>query len=141
MTWFDYAVLIVIGISVLVSIIHGFVRELLALAAWIVAFLAAQWAAPLAITWMPAALEDPSLRALAPFVLVFVAVLIVMTLLAYAIAGLVKTAGLGGVDPAAGSDIRIGARRPHRAGGRSGRRAYYVAQGAGVALCASKPAV
>ncbi len=98
MTWFDYAVLIVIGISVLVSIIHGFVRELLALAAWIAAFVVAQWAAPIAVAWMPAALENPSLRVLAAFMMVFVAVLIVMTLLAYAISGLVKTAGLGGVD-------------------------------------------
>ena len=32
MTGFDYAVLAIVGVSVLLSIIHGFVRELLALA-------------------------------------------------------------------------------------------------------------
>ena len=43
MTWIDYAVLGIIGVSVLLSIIHGFIRELLSLAGWVASFLVAQF--------------------------------------------------------------------------------------------------
>ncbi len=98
MTWFDYAVLAIIGISVLLSIIHGFVRELLALASWIIAFLVAQSFAAGIAPWLPAALSNQSLRLLAAFVAIFLVVLIAMTLLAIIISRLVKSVGLGGVD-------------------------------------------
>ena len=38
MTLFDYAVLTIVGASVLLSIFRGFVREVLALAAWVLVF-------------------------------------------------------------------------------------------------------
>ena len=98
MTWFDYAVLAIIGISVLLSIIHGFVRETLALASWIVAFLVAQSCAANVASWLPATLTNPSLRLLAAFVAVFLVILIAMTVLAIIISRLVKGVGLGGID-------------------------------------------
>lgn len=103
MTWFDYAVIAIIGISILLSIIHGLVREILSLASWVVAFVLAQLFAGEAAAMLPAALEHPALRMLAGFLCVFFAVLIVMTLLAIAISGLIKTAGLGFADRAMGA--------------------------------------
>ena len=41
MTLFDYAVLLIVGLSILLSVIRGLVREVLALLAWVVAFVAA----------------------------------------------------------------------------------------------------
>jgi membrane protein required for colicin V production len=41
MTLFDYAVLTIIGLSVLLGVVRGFVREVLALAGWAVAFVVA----------------------------------------------------------------------------------------------------
>jgi membrane protein required for colicin V production len=103
MTWIDYAVIAIIGISVLLSVIHGLVREILALASWVVAFIVAQMFAGDVAALLPAALTNPSLRLLAGFLAVFLAVLVVMTLLAIAVSGLIKSAGLGFADRALGA--------------------------------------
>ena len=103
MTWFDYTVIAIVGISILMSVIHGLVRELLALASWVVAFVVAQSFAANVASLLPAALENPSLRLLAGFLGVFFAVLIAMTLLAMALSGLIKAAGLGFADRALGA--------------------------------------
>jgi membrane protein required for colicin V production len=98
MTWFDYAVLAILAVSVLMSLLHGLVRELLALASWIIAFMAAQWLAVDVAPLLPAALSNPSLRLLAAFVVIFLTVLVSMSLLAIFLSRLVKSAGLGGAD-------------------------------------------
>ncbi len=98
MTWFDYAVLAIIGISVLLSIIHGLVRELLALASWLMAFVAAQTYVSAIAPLLPEAIPGESLRFLVAFLIVFVLVLLAMTLLASALSKLVRVAGLGIVD-------------------------------------------
>ena len=95
MTLFDLAVLVVVGLSVLLSVIRGLVREVLALAAWVVAFLAANRLAGVVAPWLPDAIPSVELRLLAGFVCVFVAVLIVMSVLAIMVSKLVKGAGLG----------------------------------------------
>ena len=38
MIWIDYAILAVVGISVVISLMRGFVREALSLSGWIAAF-------------------------------------------------------------------------------------------------------
>jgi membrane protein required for colicin V production len=103
MTWFDYAVLAIIGLSVLFSIIHGFVRELLALASWVTAFVAAQAYVTAVAPLLPAAIPGQSLRLLAAFIIIFLLVLLAMTLLAIAVSSLVRRAGLGMVDRALGA--------------------------------------
>lgn len=103
MTWIDYTIIAIVGISVLLSVIHGLVREIMSLVAWVAAFVVAQLYAGDAATLFPAALDNPSLRLFAGFVAVFVIVLIAMTLLAIAISSLVKTAGLGFADRALGA--------------------------------------
>ncbi len=103
MTWFDYAVIAIVGISILLSVVHGLVRELLSLASWVAAFVLAQMFAADVATLLPAALAHPSARLLAGFLCVFLAVLILMTLLAIAVSGLIRTAGLGLADRALGA--------------------------------------
>ena len=103
MTWFDYAVIAIVGISILLSIIHGLVREILSLASWVVAFVVAEIFAAEVALLLPAALANPSLRLLAGFLCVFFVVLVAMTLLAIALSSLIKTAGLGFADRALGA--------------------------------------
>ncbi len=98
MTWFDYVVLAIIGISVLLSIMHGLVRELLALASWVVAFIVAQLFAADVAPLLPDAIPNPSLRLLAAFLAVFLTALLLMTLLAILVSSLVRRVGLGAVD-------------------------------------------
>jgi membrane protein required for colicin V production len=103
MTALDYAVLTIVGCSVLLSVIRGLTREVMALAGWVVAFLVANvFSAPVS-SQLSTAITDPSLRLLAAFVLLFVVTLIVMGLLAMAASRLMRTAGLGAEDRVLGS--------------------------------------
>ena len=95
MTLFDLAVLVIIALSVLLSVIRGLTREVLALAAWVIAFLAANVLAGGIAPWLPDAIPTEEFRLLAAFVGVFVAVLIAMSVLAIMVSKLVKSAGLG----------------------------------------------
>ncbi|MBI4204213.1 MAG: CvpA family protein [Betaproteobacteria bacterium] len=95
MTVFDYAVLVIVGLSILLSVIRGLVREVLALLAWVAAFAVAILFGAKVAAVMPAAIPSEELRLLAGFVTVFLGVLLGMSLAAIAISRLVKSAGLG----------------------------------------------
>ena len=103
MTAFDYAVLLIIGFSILLSIMRGMVREVLALLAWFVAF----WIANLYTVQfepiLPKAIPGDSLRFLAAFVILFLVTLLLMSLLTITLAEFVKTIGLSMVDRGLGA--------------------------------------
>ena len=95
MTLVDIAVAVIVGLSVLLSVIRGLVREVLALAAWVVAFLSANLLAAKAAPWLPDSIPTEELKLMTGFICVFVAVLIAMSVLAILASKLVKSAGLG----------------------------------------------
>jgi membrane protein required for colicin V production len=98
MTWLDYAVLGVIGISVIWGLWRGLVREVISIGGWVLAFVAANlFAAPLAGV-LPHAIPTPELRLLTAFMGVFIVALVVATLCGALLSKLVKAAGLGGLD-------------------------------------------
>lgn len=103
MTLFDHAVLTLIGFSVLLGVIRGFAREVIALASWAVAIVVASVyggeAAPLLARQIP----DESWRVLAAFVAIFFVVLIVMSVIGLLTSRLIKSAGLGVEDRVLGS--------------------------------------
>ena len=103
MTVFDYAVLVTVGLSILLSVIRGLVREVLALLAWVVAFVVANLFGAKLGALMPAGMPSEELRMLAGFAGVFFVVLLVMSLAAIAVSGIVKSAGLGVEDRVLGS--------------------------------------
>ena len=95
MTVFDYVVIAIVGLSILLSVIRGLVREVLALLAWVIAFLVANFfAGPLA-TLLPDEMSNVEVRLLVGFGAAFVVVLLSMSLLAMFASKLVKNAGLG----------------------------------------------
>lgn len=103
MTLFDYCVLAVIAISLLLGVARGVVSEMLALAAWVAAFLAARlWAQPVGELLL-AELPDPVWRPLAGFVAVFLAVLVSFALLRRLIVLLLKATGLRPLDRVLGA--------------------------------------
>jgi membrane protein required for colicin V production len=95
MTPFDYAVLLIVGASVLVSVMRGLVREVLSLLGWLIALVAAALASPTVSEWMTGTIANESLRVLGAFVAVFVFTLVAMSLTAMAVSGLMRKAGLG----------------------------------------------
>jgi membrane protein required for colicin V production len=103
MTAFDYCVLAILGISVLLSLARGFVRELVSLAGWIVAFMVANSFAAQFAPMLPSFITGESLRMLLAFAALFLATLLVMGLVAMAASALTKTAGLGLADRFLGS--------------------------------------
>lgn len=74
--WVDATMLVVLGVSVIVGIVRGFVFELLSLAGWLVAWFAAQWAAPVAAPYVPIGAPGSALNLGAAFAVVFVVALI-----------------------------------------------------------------
>lgn len=103
MTGFDYAVLIIVGLSVLLSVMRGFVREVLALASWIVAFFVAKAYVMELAPLLPEAIPNTSLRYLAAFLVLFLATLLVCSLLAIALSQLFKHVGLSWLDRGLGA--------------------------------------
>jgi len=103
MTAFDYAVLAIVGVSVILSIWRGAVREVLAIAAWIAAFFAGQAYAASIAAFLPEAVENPSLRLLGGFVIVFLVVLVLAALIAVVASKLIRSIGLGPFDRGLGA--------------------------------------
>lgn len=98
MTWLDYALLVLVVLSTLISLVRGIVKEVLSLAAWVVAFgvavyyanrLAAVFAAYVHVGW---------LRYVASFLLILVATLLLASMFSRFIAMVVKTSGLSATD-------------------------------------------
>jgi membrane protein required for colicin V production len=98
MTWFDYAVVGVLVVSIAWGVWRGLVREVMSLAGWVIAFLAANlFAAPLAEV-LPASVSRPEYRTLLAFIIIFLLTLAVTTLGAVWLAKVLHAAGLGGLD-------------------------------------------
>jgi membrane protein required for colicin V production len=97
-SWPDYAIVAVIGLSVLVGVFRGFIREVFALLVWAAAFFVAwQFGGDLA-DLMADAVTLPSARAAMGFAGLFIAVLLVGGLLNYLLGRLVESTGLSGTD-------------------------------------------
>lgn len=81
-SWVDWALLAVLGVSVLIGLVRGFVFECLSLAGWLVAWFAAQWGAPWLAVRLPVGAPGSALNHGAAFLLAFVAALVLWALLA-----------------------------------------------------------
>ncbi|HYC69415.1 CvpA family protein [Brevundimonas sp.] len=103
MTWLDYAVLGVLGISIAWGLWRGIVREVVSLAGFVIAFLAANlFAGPLS-EHVPSSVVRPELRVLLAFVAIFFLSLILSSLAALLLSKLVKAVGLGALDRGLGA--------------------------------------
>ena len=80
MTPFDYAVLAVVGVSVLVSLFRGAVREVMSILSWIAAFLIALHYAPMLSELLPAAVKHSWLRLFVAFVVLMISSLLLFAL-------------------------------------------------------------
>jgi membrane protein required for colicin V production len=98
MTFFDYAVLGILGLSILLSILRGFLRETLSLAGWVAAFFVAKLYTLQLAALLPQAIPGESLRLLAAFLILFLVTLLISSLLAIALAEVFKKIGLGWLD-------------------------------------------
>ncbi len=103
MTSFDYIVFIIIGISIVVSMMRGAVREVLAIAGWLVAIYVAKTYATQLIPLLPTNIPSEALKILAAYVIVFFGVLLVASLLIIALSSLIKKIGLNWLNRGVGA--------------------------------------
>lgn len=94
MTVFDYVVIGVIAVSLVLGLWRGVVGELIALAAWVLAVFAAAEFGNQVAQMLYQGIADPSVRTLAGCVTIFVGVLVLMALVRMAVKSLVKALGL-----------------------------------------------
>jgi membrane protein required for colicin V production len=97
MNWIDFTILAVIGISTLISLVRGFVKEAVSVVIWLCAFfVSSQFYLQLA--GLLTNIQQPLLRNAAAITILFVATLIVGALINYIIGQLVAKTGLSGTD-------------------------------------------
>jgi membrane protein required for colicin V production len=101
MTWFDFGIVIVVVVSVVVSLFHGLVREMVSLASWVGGFVLAMMLGGRVSAYLPKSL-DPLLSALIGFLLVFLVVLVIAWIVQLVLSSAVRKAGLGPTDRALG---------------------------------------
>jgi len=102
MTWFDYAVLAIVGLSVLLAVLRGVVREIAALAGWAAALILSGMFAQELAQWLPIALSAV-LKVVIAYLVIFLGVLLVSGLSGLLLARLFRAAGLGFADRAVGA--------------------------------------
>jgi membrane protein required for colicin V production len=95
LTSFDYVVLTVIGISIVVSMMRGAIKEMLAIFGWVAAFYVAKTYAALLSPLLPQDIPTEALKTLAAFLILLIAVLFINSLLSIAISSLISKIGLG----------------------------------------------
>jgi membrane protein required for colicin V production len=106
-TTIDWALLGVLVLSMLIGAWRGLVYEVLSVLGWAVSFFAAQWFAPSVAAMLPLQSASEPVRYAVAFVLVFIGVLVVCSLLTVAIKKLVQAVGLRPIDRTLGAGFGI----------------------------------
>jgi len=101
-SWLDYAVIGVVAVSVAWGVWRGLVREVMSLAGWVIAFLAANLLAGPVGERLPESMARAELRVLLAFVGIFILSLVITTLAGLLLSRIAKAAGLGGLDRSLG---------------------------------------
>jgi membrane protein required for colicin V production len=102
-TLFDYLTIFVLVASIIISTMRGVVREVLSLAGWVAAFLAANAYGETLAQWLPAAIPGALTRLIIAFVVLFIGTRLLMGLLILAVEALIRAGGLSFVDRGLGS--------------------------------------
>jgi membrane protein required for colicin V production len=106
MAWFDYGVLTVLGLSLVLGAFRGIMREMVSLAGWIAAFVLATAFSGMVAREMPDSL-GPMLSGLLAFALIFIGALVASGIVGLVLARLVRAAGLGFADRLLGATFGV----------------------------------
>ena len=92
--WVDWAMLAALALSVLVGLARGLVFELMSLAGWVVAYVAAQLYSPQVGAWVPIGAAGSALHQGASFAATFLGVLLLWAVLARLVRLLIRATPL-----------------------------------------------
>ena len=102
MIWIDYAILAVVGISGIISLMRGFVREALSLSGWIAAFWIAIAFSGRGAAFLEGYVTVPSWRVAIAFLVLLVLVLVACGIVLRMAGLLVEKTGMSGTDRSLG---------------------------------------
>ncbi len=97
MVWVDYAILAIIGLSTVISLVRGFVKEAISLIVWISAFFVASHYYPYLAPFF-SNIDNLLIRNAVAIGLLFISSLLLGGLINYLIGKLVHSTGLSGTD-------------------------------------------
>ncbi len=103
MTHADWVIVGILGLSVVVSVFRGFVKEAFSLATWVVAGVVAFRFSDLGAQRLAVWIETPSIQLITSFLVMFIGLLIVGGLLGVLVGQMVKQTGLSGTDRVLGA--------------------------------------
>lgn len=107
MIWLDYTLLVIIALSAVYSIFRGFIREMLSLIGWVLAFwVAIKFSAALA-SYLEPMISVPGIRFGAAFLLLFLSIIVGTVFVNRLIYGLIKLGGLRGFDRLIGAGFGL----------------------------------
>ncbi len=98
LNWLDYSIIAVIFLSILISLIRGFIREAFSLVTWVAAFWIAFTFYGILAELLVQHFHSPTIRMVVAFGVLFVATLLIGALVNYLIGQLVDKTGLSGTD-------------------------------------------
>jgi membrane protein required for colicin V production len=98
MNGFDWTLVGVVALSLLLAYVRGVTRELIALVAWVVGFLAALAFSPMLGRMLPTFGANPAIPYLIAFVAILIGTLVLGALIAWPLGNFIRKAGLGFVD-------------------------------------------
>lgn len=103
MSALDYAWLAILGLSLLLGLWRGVIREIFSLAGWIAAILGAMTFAGEAAAALPAGMGSPVVRSAVAFAVIFVVVLLALSVAGLFLSRAFRAAGLGLADRVLGA--------------------------------------
>jgi membrane protein required for colicin V production len=98
LNWIDYAIIGIIGVSVLIGLSRGFIREAISLATWVVAFWVAFKFSGVFADYLSDYIKTASIRHIICFAVLFIGILILGALLNFFLSKFISYTGLGGTD-------------------------------------------
>lgn len=98
MTLFDYLILFVLLCSIVISTMRGLIKEVLSLVSWIVSFVVANAYGAVLAGWLPEFIPGQTMRLIVGFLVLFIGVRLLMSLLMKAVDALIKASGLSLAD-------------------------------------------
>jgi len=98
LNWADWALIVIITLSSLMSLKRGFIKEALSLTTWVVAFIVARSFHANFQTLLIDAIDEPTLRIIAAFCILFVATLLIGAGINFLVGALIKLTGLTPID-------------------------------------------
>jgi len=98
LNWADWTLIVIITLSSLMSLKRGFIKEALSLATWVVAFVVARTFHSNFQTLLIGTIEEPMLRVIAAFSILFVGTLLVGAGVNFIVGALIRLTGLTPID-------------------------------------------